>query len=118
MLQVIVLRSGGQVESAGGWLRGAKRDPEGPSSLPKGSGCQPGRSTDHVEALAAGMRELEVGRKDQGNGHRGPKWTYPSFCKNECDKEMCLIFSLGVESLLLMLLCDVLDLCLLGDTER
>jgi len=40
--QVIALRSGIQVESTGGWLGGANRDPEGPSSRPGGSGRQPG----------------------------------------------------------------------------
>jgi len=49
--QVIALRSGVRVESTRGWLGGANRDPEGPSSQPRGSGRQPGRSTDHVEVV-------------------------------------------------------------------
>ena len=42
--KVIALRSCVRVESAGRWLGGVNRDPEGPSSWPGGSSCQPGRS--------------------------------------------------------------------------
>ena len=55
--QVIALKSDVKVESAGGWLRGANRDPKG-SSYAGGSDCQPGRSTD--QGLGGGQRTKAI----------------------------------------------------------
>jgi len=55
--QVIILRLGIRVKSAGGWLRGANRDPKG-SSYAGGSDCQPGRSTD--QGLGGGQRTKAI----------------------------------------------------------
>ena len=65
-----------------------------------------------LRALAAGKRDLGGGQQTQAVAAGEAKWGYPFFCMDECDKKMCLSFSLGVKSLLLMLLCDSLGLYL------
>ena len=62
--------------------------------------------------LTAGMRDLGGGQRTKVVAVDGAKWGYPSFCMDECDKKMCLLFSLSVKLLLLMLQCDALGLCL------
>jgi len=62
---------------------------------------------------ALDMKDLGGGRRTKTLVVCEAKWTYPSCYKNGCDKEMCPLFSLSVESLILMLLCDALDLCLI-----
>jgi len=59
-----------------------------------------------LKALATGVRDLRGGERTKAVAIGGAKWSYPSFCKNEYDKEMCHLFSLDIKSLLLMLPCD------------
>ena len=49
------------MESASGWLGSTSRDPEGPSSQPRGLDRQLGRLNDHAEGPAAGTRDLGDG---------------------------------------------------------
>ena len=68
--QVIVLRSGGRVESIRGSFGGANPDPEGLSSRPRGLGRQPRRSTVQVESSDSWHERSRRCSKDQSSGRR------------------------------------------------
>jgi len=68
--QVIILNSGGRVESIRGWLGNMSRDLEGPSSRPGDSGRQSGRPADHAESSGGWHRRSWRWSKDQGSGWR------------------------------------------------
>ena len=70
--EVIALRYGVQVESAGRWLGGENRNPEGPLSWPGGRVVSLGDWPIMLRDLTAGMRDLEDGQ-DRGSGRKRGK---------------------------------------------
>jgi len=49
------------VDDAGGWLESTRRNSEGPSSRPRGSGRQSGKLNDRDGGSGAGLQDLGDG---------------------------------------------------------